>query len=159
MISYTRRLERIRCRDSEQHRVRRQLLATATDDDAVAEWQSILRKNRDQQRLRRDRLRARTSPSLPPFIPSHQVRALKDFLDRLFLVRSDLHECETCHERYYGLKLHADQCDRCHREVWVFPLALRLGLIRLRKPDIVMMSLIKPTPVSFLSNSNTFCAA
>ena len=38
-------------------------------------------------------------------------------MDRLFCVRSSLGECETCLERYHGIRMHGNQCVRCHREV------------------------------------------
>ena len=38
-------------------------------------------------------------------------------MDRLFCVRSSLGECETCLERYHGIRMHRNQCDRCRCEV------------------------------------------
>jgi hypothetical protein len=42
---------------------------------------------------------------------------MDDFMDRILQVRFSLAECQTCLERYHGMKMHNAQCDRCHREV------------------------------------------
>ena len=52
-----------------------------------------------------------------PYVPVHQQRAIHEFLDRLSLIRDELHECTTCLERYHGMKMHGTQCARCHHEV------------------------------------------
>jgi len=55
----------------------------------------------------------------PPYLPPHQERAVHEFLDRLLLIRDDLHECTTCLEKYHGMQMHGTECARCHKEVCI----------------------------------------
>jgi hypothetical protein len=119
-----RRSQQERARDAERKRVARRVDSTATGPDAVERRVLVREQNRDRQRARRDRLaveraaRSRLSPASQFFLPLHQYQALHAFMDRLLLARADVHDCDVCLERYYGMKMHAERCcDRCHREV------------------------------------------
>ena len=119
-----RRSQEQRARDAERKRLARRVDATATGPDAVERRELVREQNTVRQRACRNRLavereaRTRLSPSSQFFLPLHQYRALHAFMDRLLLARADVHGCEICLERYYGMKVHDEHCcDRCHREV------------------------------------------
>jgi hypothetical protein len=137
MVSRRRSLQ-YQARDPETKKVRRRLLASASALNDVARRESMRDGNRVRRRVFRRRHRAGRDPSRdsPPstFLPPHQRHALDDFLDRVLSVRTEFHECAICSERYYGMKMHTDSCDRCHREVRfrvvVFPSRSSLTEIR-----------------------------
>ena len=113
--------EERRARDAERKRTQRRNTAASTDAEVVARREHTRQRLADQRRLRRLRQRSDVPPadSLPPphFLPLHQRQAMDDYFDRILRIRFSLAECETCLERYHGMKTHNAQCDRCRREV------------------------------------------
>jgi hypothetical protein len=120
MVSRPRSVQK-RNRDVVTKKVRRRLISGSSTLEDISRRDSTRDGNRSRQRLFRRRRRADRDSSVgsppPSFLPAHQQHALHDFLDRVVSVRTDLHECATCSERYYGMKMHTDSCDRCYREV------------------------------------------
>ena len=142
--------EQRRARKTESQRTRRRTLADATDPVLVARRDNARERERQRQRLRRHRMRPGNSSDVPaPFLPVHQQNAINDFMDRVLTVRYSEAECDTCLERYHGMRMRGVQCDRCRREVRPPPLPY-LPLLTETSPALTdTTTKMEQTPVEF----------
>ena len=165
--------------NADRSRRHREVCTTSTGPAADARRA----KQREQNRARQARLRERarqtrvhpvastaeedwnttddddTFRSHPPdrHLTHHQVQAVDDFFTRVARTHTDLHECSTCLEQYYGMHMSGTECDRCSREVCMLSFVL-LSLSRsLHSPPRSMpatatASKTTRTPASSLTN-------
>ena len=58
------------------------------------------------------------------YLAHHQLQAVHDFFNHVACSHTDLHECTTCLEQYYGMHMSGTECDRCSREVCMLSFVL-----------------------------------
>ena len=126
--------------NSVEHRKRyRHACSESTGPAADARRERQREQNRQRQARHCERVRQIRAPSCAPVeqgdyemgngggpsvlqqpeggLPQHQLEAIDDFFNRLAHSRSDVHECTTCLEKYFGMHVRGSQCDRCSHEV------------------------------------------